>query len=151
MIAPNLADIEIQVLEAERAKLQRIKSLRGELDRLRSEVLGDEEGRAFAIRSACATVWDVTVGDLVSPSRRQPLADCRQAAMYLIRRFTRKSLNEIGAMFGDRDHGTVIHACAVMKSRKIEWPDVKTKLDKIVAMINNEPLSAPKSNESKTE
>jgi chromosomal replication initiator protein len=39
----------------------------------------------------------------------------RQVGMYLTRRLTDLSLNEIGAYFGGRDHSTVLHAC-----RKIE-------------------------------
>jgi chromosomal replication initiator protein len=39
----------------------------------------------------------------------------RQVAMYLARRLTPLSLEEIGAYFGGRDHSTVLHAC-----RKVE-------------------------------
>ena len=34
----------------------------------------------------------------------------RQIAMYLIRRMTNLSLNDIGKEFGDRDHTTVLHS-----------------------------------------
>ncbi len=33
----------------------------------------------------------------------------RQVAMYLARRITRHSLEEIGGFFGGRDHSTVLH------------------------------------------
>jgi chromosomal replication initiator protein len=39
----------------------------------------------------------------------------RQVGMYLARRLTPLSLQQIGAYFGDRDHSTVLHAC-----RKVE-------------------------------
>jgi hypothetical protein len=39
----------------------------------------------------------------------------RQIAMYLTRRLTPLSLEQIGAYFGGRDHSTVLHAC-----RKVE-------------------------------
>src|SRR5262245_23285347 len=39
----------------------------------------------------------------------------RQVGMYLARKLTRLSLQQIGAFFGGRDHSTVLHAC-----RKVE-------------------------------
>jgi chromosomal replication initiator protein len=39
----------------------------------------------------------------------------RQVGMYLARRLTLLSLQEIGSFFGGRDHSTVLHAC-----RKVE-------------------------------
>jgi chromosomal replication initiator protein len=39
----------------------------------------------------------------------------RQVGMYLARRLTKLSLQQIGAYFGGRDHSTVLHAC-----RKVE-------------------------------
>jgi chromosomal replication initiator protein len=39
----------------------------------------------------------------------------RQVGMYLARRLTGLSLEQIGAYFGGRDHSTVLHAC-----RKVE-------------------------------
>jgi chromosomal replication initiation ATPase DnaA len=35
--------------------------------------------------------------------------------MYLARELTKASLNEIGDAFGGRDHGTVLHACKLVK------------------------------------
>jgi chromosomal replication initiator protein len=37
--------------------------------------------------------------------------------MYLARELTKASLNEIGDAFGGRDHGTVLHACKLVKKR----------------------------------
>ena len=48
--------------------------------------------------------------ELVGPSRKQPLARDRQIAMYLCRELTDLSLPKVGAVFGDRDHTTVLHA-----------------------------------------
>jgi chromosomal replication initiator protein len=40
----------------------------------------------------------------------------RQVGMYLARRLTRLSLDEIGNYFGGRDHSTVLHACRKVES-----------------------------------
>jgi chromosomal replication initiator protein len=37
--------------------------------------------------------------------------------MYFSRQLTESSLNAIGEAFGGRDHGTVLHACRLVKNR----------------------------------
>ena len=52
-------------------------------------------------------------------SRRRPenIAFPRQIAMFLSRQMTVNSLSAIGEAFGGRDHGTVLHACKLVKDR----------------------------------
>lgn len=64
---------------------------------------------AGRILAATAAAFDVTVTELEGPSRRQPLARARQVAMYLCRQLTDLSLPRLGALFGGRDHTTVLH------------------------------------------
>ncbi len=52
---------------------------------------------------------------LQGPSRTRGVMLPRQVGMYLARRLTPLSLEQIGAYFGGRDHSTVLHAC-----RKVE-------------------------------
>jgi chromosomal replication initiator protein len=52
---------------------------------------------------------------LQSARRNRSVVVARQVGMYLTRRLTRLSLQQIGAYFGGRDHTTVLHAC-----RKVE-------------------------------
>jgi chromosomal replication initiator protein len=44
-------------------------------------------------------------------SRDKEIVLPRQIVMYLARRLTGMSLQEIGEFFGGRDHSTVLHAC----------------------------------------
>jgi chromosomal replication initiator protein len=62
---------------------------------------------------ACLTAkyFGLKLSDLKSPLRRQPLVTARGVAMYLARQLTDKSLEQIGAFFGGRDHTTVINGC----------------------------------------
>jgi hypothetical protein len=53
----------------------------------------------------------VTIGDLNSARRTQPLTHVRQFAMALTKELTPRSLPEIGRLFGGRDHTTVLYAC----------------------------------------
>lgn len=64
---------------------------------------------------ATADLFEFTVAELTGPSRRQPLVLARQIAMYLCRELTNLSLPKIGALFGGRDHTTVIHAIEKVK------------------------------------
>ena len=50
------------------------------------------------------------LSDLQSKKRHKSIAFPRQVCMYLARRHTRYSLEEIGGYFGGRDHTTVMHA-----------------------------------------
>jgi chromosomal replication initiator protein len=54
--------------------------------------------------------YNVRLSDLQSKRRHKSIAFPRQVCMYLARRHTRYSLEEIGGYFGGRDHTTVMHA-----------------------------------------
>jgi chromosomal replication initiator protein len=62
------------------------------------------------IIAATAAAHGFSQTELRGPSRRQPLVRVRQIAMYLCRDLTDLSLPKIGALFGDRDHTTVMHS-----------------------------------------
>ena len=54
--------------------------------------------------------YDVDEEQVRGQGRKRDLMEARQTAMYLIRRMTNLSLNDIGREFGDRDHTTVLHS-----------------------------------------
>ncbi len=68
-----------------------------------------------AVRDLVAEAWGVAGHALASRSRRRNLAVPRQVAMFLIKEILDLPLQQIGALFGDRDHSTVIHSI-----RKVE-------------------------------
>ncbi|MET0697286.1 MAG: chromosomal replication initiator protein DnaA [Acidimicrobiia bacterium] len=67
------------------------------------------------IISTSAASYGYTPADLIGPSRRQPLVTARQVAMYLCRELTNLSLPKVGALFGGRDHTTVLYAVEKVK------------------------------------
>src|SRR5580693_2324905 len=69
------------------------------------------------IQKKVAEHFDVRLADMTSKRRPANIAFPRQIAMYLARRHTKSSLNEIGDAFGGRDHGTVLHACKTVCAR----------------------------------
>ena len=63
------------------------------------------------IMQTVADYYSITVNDLVCHSRRREITVPRQIAMYLTREMTNLSLPQIGQVFGNRDHTTVLHGC----------------------------------------
>ncbi len=57
-----------------------------------------------------ARYFDIGLDDLASPSRKREIVQARQVAMYLLRHELDLSYGSIGALFGGRDHATVMHS-----------------------------------------
>lgn len=83
------------------------------------------------IQKAAAGHYGVSVEDLSAKTRKKHVVAARQAAMYLCRDMTRASLKDIGAVFGKRDHTTVIHACQTVKKLLLSDDSLQEDLDKI--------------------
>jgi chromosomal replication initiator protein len=62
------------------------------------------------IQKQVANHYNIKVSDMHSARRSRAVARPRQVAMYLAKKFTPKSLPEIGRRFGGKDHTTVMHA-----------------------------------------
>jgi chromosomal replication initiator protein len=80
-----------------------------------------EEGRYSisieTIQKKVAEHFDIRLADMTSKRRPENIAFPRQVAMFLSRQMTESSLSTIGEAFGGRDHGTVLHACRLVKDR----------------------------------
>ncbi len=61
--------------------------------------------------------YGVKLTDLQSKRRQKSISLPRQVCMYLARKHTRYSLEEIGGYFGGRDHTTVMHAVRAIRER----------------------------------
>ena len=64
------------------------------------------------IQRKVAQHYNMRVSDMSSARRSRAVARPRQVAMWLAKQLTQRSLPEIGRMFGNRDHTTVMHAVA---------------------------------------
>lgn len=98
------------------------------VEELLREVL-HEEGRFVinieAIQKRVAEHYDLRHADMTSKRRPEHIAFPRQIAMFLSRQLTESSLSTIGEAFGGRDHGTVLHACRLVKDRMEVDPGVR--------------------------
>jgi len=90
------------------------------------------------IASMTAKYFGLKVSDIKSPRRPQTVVASRGVAMYLARKLTGKSLEQIGAHFGGRDHTTVLHACR--RTEKLIKEDLATR--EAVAALKRLLLSA---------
>lgn len=80
------------------------------------------------IQKQICDFYHVSPADLLSKKRPATVAFPRQVAMYLCRVLTSAPLKEIGAAFGGRDHGTVIHACKAVEAVLQQEPATKRTL-----------------------
>jgi chromosomal replication initiator protein len=90
------------------------------VEQLLRDILQEEARKTITIdqiQRKVAEHFDVRLADMTSKRRPANIAFPRQVAMYLARRHTKSSLNEIGDAFGGRDHGTVLHACKTVQDR----------------------------------
>ncbi len=71
------------------------------------------------IQDEVCRFYEVTMNDLKSARRHKRIVVPRQVAMYVCKQLTSRSLPEIAAKFGGKDHTTVIHACKKI-AREIE-------------------------------
>lgn len=61
--------------------------------------------------------YDLKPRDLTSKSRKQPIVQARQIAMYLCHKYTGITYSQLGRRFGGRDHSTVLYACSQVARR----------------------------------
>jgi chromosomal replication initiator protein len=98
------------------------------IEHLLKDILQEEARTSITIEQIQRKVaehFDVRLADMTSKRRPASIAFPRQVAMYLARELTKSSLNEIGDAFGGRDHGTVLHACKLVKKRMKEQDNIR--------------------------
>jgi chromosomal replication initiator protein len=109
------------------------------IEHLLKDIL-QEEGRQSItieqIQRRVAEHYDVRLADMTSKRRPANIAFPRQVAMYLARMLTKASLNEIGEAFGGRDHGTVLHACKLVKKRMKEQDKIRQTISFIDSSLH---------------
>lgn len=117
-------------LEGAVTKIQGVAMLQGgviDLE-LAKAALGDivaPERRPITIQNILDVVmkyYNIRLADLQSKRRHKSIAFPRQMCMFLARRHTRYSLEEIGGYFGGRDHTTVLHAIRTIDNGTKENP-----------------------------
>lgn len=86
---------------------------------------------ADGIRDIVAESFDLDPDLLIGKSRKRPIVDARQVAMFFCKQLTQLSLEAIGRRFGGRDHSTVIHACRAVQARIDTDPGFQVQVELI--------------------
>jgi chromosomal replication initiator protein len=94
------------------------------------------------IISAVTNYYNVKLSDLQSKRRHKSITGPRQVCMWLARKRTRFSLEEIGAYFGGRDHTTVMHSIRIVEERMGQDPSFAAQIEKLDQTISNS-VNAP--------
>ena len=89
------------------------------------------------IFDAVTKYYNVRPADLQSKKRHKSIAFPRQVCMYLARRHTRYSLEEIGGYFGGRDHTTVLHAVRTIQQDCDDDREIAKQINHIELQITD--------------
>ncbi len=87
------------------------------------------------IIEAVTRYYDIKLSDLMSKRRHKSVALPRQICMWLARKHTRFSLEEIGGYFGGRDHTTVMHAVRTVATKTQADAALSSDLTRIEQML----------------
>ncbi|MEM9790778.1 MAG: chromosomal replication initiator protein DnaA [Planctomycetota bacterium] len=87
------------------------------------------------IIDAVTEYYQVKLQDLQSRRRHKSITEPRQVCMWLARRRTRFSLEEIGGYFGGRDHTTVMHSIRTTDDRASADPSFARQLEVLDTQI----------------
>jgi len=85
------------------------------------------------VLSQTAEVFARTPAELIGRSRKRPIVEARQAAMWAIRqRYPSLSLETIGTLLGGRHYSTVMHALAAVEQRAQRRVEYRVQLQHVL-------------------
>ena len=82
-------------------------------------------------------MFGFSIEEIKGPSRRRPLVNARQVAMYVFRQTTELSYPAIARHFNGRDHTTVIHAVDKISKLMPSRPQTYNQVTELTTRIKN--------------
>lgn len=109
-------------------------------DQLKDIILSNEKKviTIDLIMNITADYFNITVEDILSNKKSNNIALPRQIVMYLCRKLTNHTQDEIGQSIGGRDHSTVNYAFNKIQKTVLDSPQMKMDIDKLIQLINPE-------------
>jgi chromosomal replication initiator protein len=89
------------------------------------------------IAAIVAKHYGLKISELRSSSRQRAVVSARSVAIYLARKITRASLDQIGRYFGGRDHTTMMHSCRKIEELTGEDPAFCQEIEQLEKKIHN--------------
>jgi chromosomal replication initiator protein len=96
---------------------------------------GEKRVTVDDIQKAVAEHYRLKQADLLSERRTRAVARPRQAAMWLAKQLTTRSLPDIGRRFGGRDHTTVLHAVRRIEALRPLDPQIAQDLEVLMRKL----------------
>lgn len=87
------------------------------------------------LAAAVARVFGMSLAQLRGRSQRQEVVSARGMAMYLARRLTGLTLEQIGQYFGGRDHTTVLHQCRKTAHLRETEPEIESLINEVEQLL----------------
>ena len=85
-----------------------------------------------------AEYYNLKSHEIIGIKRTKSIAFARQIAMYISRKITRLSTTQIGKYFGDKEHGTVMHATKKVEDLMNKEQRIKKDIDTLINSLNSE-------------
>ena len=118
--------VAVEKGRSEIVQLSSVKNLVNQTDRSDGPSLS-------AICRSVSRHFNMTTKELKGASRRRSVVRSRGVALVLSRRFTNASLAEIGKLYGNRDHTTVLHACNKTEQMSNSDTEIRKAIDSLSA------------------
>jgi chromosomal replication initiator protein len=104
------------------------------------EVLSDESVAPVTIPkilAEIATIYDVTVEDILSSKRSANVSLARQVCCYVIKETSQLSFKNIGLEIGGRDHSTVVYYVDKVRAKMEEDPHTGELIKDLIRNLNS--------------
>ena len=88
-----------------------------------------------SIQSIVCKFFKISKNEMLSSRRSRYLVRPRQAAIYLAKMLTSKSLPEIGREFSNRDHTTIIHSVKTIEKLRKNDSELNSNIDNLKNQI----------------
>jgi chromosomal replication initiator protein len=101
------------------------------------DIVGLEERRSSPseILKAVAGYYGLRVSDLKTRSNAKQIVFPRQVAMYLLRKLTSQSFPDIGRLFNDKHHSTVMHSVEIIEKKLEDDTEFRKAVDGLIAQF----------------